>query len=113
MWKPRATTSLLCASSPSKETRHEIEIAQRCLGRRARVPQPVDRSTELQIFEDRQLAIERQPLQHVADPLADLCGLALKTEPEYMPAPAIRPQDPGKHAQGSGLAGAIGADKTA
>jgi DNA invertase Pin-like site-specific DNA recombinase len=93
--------------------RHEIEVAHRCLGRRARVPRPVDRSAEPQIFENRELGIERQPLRHVTNTLVDVCGLTLKNEPQYMPAPTIRLQDPRKHAKRGGLAGAIGADETA
>ena len=67
--------------------RHEIEVADRCLGHRARVPQPVHRSAEPQIFEDRELRIERQPLRHVTDTLADVCGLALKNEPRVHARP--------------------------
>ncbi len=93
--------------------RHETELANGGLNLRARILQPVDLSTETEVLEHRELGVERQPLRHVTNPLANLCGVAPNVESEYMPTSAVRLQDPGKHAKGSGFAGAIGADEAA
>jgi hypothetical protein len=99
-------------SRPPMGPRHETELVDRGLDRRVRIPQPVDLRAKAEVFEHRELGGERQPLRHIANPLADLC-IAPNVEPEYMPTPAVRLQDPRKHAKGGGLPAAIGADKAA
>ena len=56
---------------------NEAELADRRLGNRAGISQPVNRGAEAEVFEYRELGIERQALRHVTHPLADCCSLAL------------------------------------
>src|SRR5712671_1990744 len=93
--------------------RHETELADRGLDRRVRIPQPVYRSAEPEVFEYRELSIERQALRHVTNLLADMCSIPQKVEPEHMPTPSVRLQDPGEYAKCGGFAAAIRTDKAA
>src|SRR5262249_46178248 len=64
-----------------------------------------------QVFADRKVLIEAEPLRHVTDVALDFVGLRADVQSEARALALIRRQQPREHADGRSLAGAIGAEK--
>src|ERR1700722_13046828 len=92
---PRPAAGEPPRSAPSEF--RQFEVIDRGLCRRSRSVRSVDLCAETQILEDREVCVEREPLRHVADALADLPRLAHDVEPEHMPMPRVRFEDPCKY----------------
>ncbi len=75
------------------------------------VGEAVDAGDELQVLQDRQVLVEREALRHVADVVLDLLALGADVVAERRAAAAVGRQQPAQHAQGGGLAGAVGAEE--
>src|SRR6185437_2216685 len=66
---------------------------------------------ELQILPHRKVLIQREALRHVADLALDLVGVATDVVAEAGALAAIRRQQAAEHADGRGLAAAVGPEK--
>src|SRR5438093_2740063 len=72
--------------------------------------QPVDPAVEAQVLLDREVAIEPEGLRHVADDGLDPLGLAGDVDPADRGRPLGRREQAAQHADGRGLARAVGAE---
>src|SRR6185437_599712 len=66
---------------------------------------------ELQILAHREVLIQREALRHVADLALDLVGIAPDVIAEAGTLAAIRRQQSAEHADGRGLAAAVGPEE--
>src|SRR3954471_12305812 len=71
----------------------------------------VESRHEFQILADRKVFPEAEALGHVTDPPLDGFGLGAEIKTETGALPFIGAQQAAQHADGGGLAGAIGAEK--
>src|SRR5262245_19671873 len=89
----------------------EAEPLQRAVDLLADRFQPVEPRHEFEILPDRQILVEGEALRHVADLELDPVALGQDVEPEAGALPRIRLQQPAQHADGGGLAAAIGPEE--
>ena len=77
----------------------------------ARVAQAVKPRDEFEVLAHREILIQAEALRHVADLALDLVGVAADVVAEAGALAGIRRQQPAQHADGGGLAGAVGPEK--
>ena len=77
----------------------------------ARIAQAVEPRDEFQVLAHRQVLIQAEALRHVADLALDLVGVAADVVAEAGALAAIGRQQAAEHADGGGLAGAVGAEE--
>ena len=77
----------------------------------ARLVQRVEPAHEIEVLADGQVFVEAEALGHVADLAPDRVALADDVEPEAGARAAIRAEQPAEHADGRGLAAAVGPEK--
>ena len=80
--------------------------------RRRRLGKSVKPGDEFEIFAHRQILIEAEALCHVTDMALDFVGFGADVETEAGALPLVRREQPGEHADGGGLAGAVGTEKS-
>src|SRR4029077_5877937 len=66
---------------------------------------------ELEVLTHGEILVEAEALRHVTDAALDLFGLGAQIEAEAGALPAVRREQPAQHADGRGLAGAVGAEE--
>ena len=67
----------------------------------------VEIGVETEVLLHRQIGVEAEALGHVGQPRLGPLRIARHGDPIHERVPRGRPQDPGEHAQGGGLAGAV------
>ena len=77
----------------------------------AAILQAVDAGDEVQVLLDGQVLIEREPLGHVAGLALDRLALAAEIQAQHRSLARVRGQEAAEHAQGGGLARAVGAEE--
>ncbi|MEJ0044679.1 MAG: hypothetical protein WDM81_21760 [Rhizomicrobium sp.] len=90
---------------------HEAEALERLRHRRAGVRQFVDPGDEIQILADRQILPETELLRHVTDVVLDPFGLGAKVVAEHRALAFRGAEQAAQHADGGGLARAVGAEE--
>ena len=77
----------------------------------ARVAHAVEPRDEFQVLAHRKILIQAEALRHVADLALDLVGVAADVVAEAGALAAVGRQQAAEHADGGGLAGAVGAEE--
>jgi hypothetical protein len=77
----------------------------------AALVQAVDPGREVQVLADRQILVERELLGHVAGLAFDLLGMPPEVQAQHRPLAGVRSEQAAQHAQGGGLARAVGTEK--
>ena len=73
---------------------------------------PLDAGDKPQVFLGSEILVQGEALGHVTEPLAHLLCLGRNRKSKYFDIPAGGLHQPAHHAQGGGLAGAIGAQES-
>ena len=73
----------------------------------------VDARHQVEVFEHREIVVVAEFLRHIADVAADQRRLPDDVEPQAGTIAAVGDQEAAQHADGGGLAAAIGAEKAA
>ncbi len=81
------------------------------LGRGGRPRDAIDAGDEFEILAHREIVVEAEALRHVADAGLDLGGIGADVVTETGAAAFVRREQPAQHADGGGLAGAIGSEE--
>jgi hypothetical protein len=89
----------------------EPEPGDHRLGGARRARQAVDARDEFQILAHRKILVETEVLRHVADARLDLCGFGADVEAEAGAAALVGREQAAQHADGGGLARAVGAEE--
>ncbi len=79
--------------------------------RAARIAQAVEPRDEFEVLAHREILIQAEALRHVADLALDLVGVAADVVAEAGALAAVRRQQAAQHADGGGLAGAVGPEE--
>ena len=79
--------------------------------RRARIGEPIEPRDEFEVLAHREVLIEAEALRHVADVALDLVGLGADVVAEAGAVALVGREQPAQHADGRGLAGAVGAEE--
>ena len=74
--------------------------------------QAIDAAVEIDVLLDGEFVVEREPLAHVADARLDLLGVAHDVEARHAALAGSRCEQAAEHADGGGLARAVGSEKT-
>ncbi|MNK90611.1 hypothetical protein D3C87_1106720 [compost metagenome] len=91
--------------------RLQAEVFQRAVHGLAAVGHGVDAGHELEVLADRQVFPVGKALCHIADVALDLGGLLQDVEAQAGARARVRRQQPAHHADGGGLAAAVGAEE--
>src|SRR6185503_2393290 len=75
--------------------------------------EPVDAADELEILADGEILVEAEALGHVSGLALDRLALAHQVVAQARTAAAVRREQAADHAQGRGLARAVGAEEAA
>ena len=98
-------------SEPASWLFRPASLSSNLLHAAAAVGQRVEPGDEVQVLLDRQVFVEAEALGHVADLELDRRGLGQDIEAEAGAATAIGLQQSAEHADGRGLAAAVGAEE--
>ena len=80
--------------------------------RRRNTAQTIDAGKEIKVLANGKIAIEREFLRHVAEPVAGLRGIAPEIETSHPALTLCWLQQTAEHLESGGLAGAVGAEQT-
>ena len=78
---------------------------------RLRLAEPLHGRQEFEVLAHAQVLEQREPLGHVADPPAQRLGLLRDAQAQHLDLALARRQQAAQHADGGGLAGAVGAEE--
>ena len=117
MGRVQAPSASRCFQPPEKLAR-ELALAARKAEpidhgarRRARIGKAVETRDEFQVLRDGEVLIQAEMLGHVADVALDLVGFAANVVAETGAASLVGSEQPAEHADGCGLARAVGAEE--
>src|SRR5690606_6784710 len=89
-----------------EDLRHEL-----CAIALERACEAVDAGEERQVLRYAQIAVERELLRHIAEPIAGLPAIAPQIETGHATLAECRLQEAAEHLEGRGLAGAVGPEQ--
>ena len=105
-FQPPDNSPAICSSRPARPSR---SIAARAA--RDRLGDAVDAGDEFQVLAHREVLVEAEALGHVADLALDLVGLGADVVAEAGAVAFVGREQPAQHADGGGLAGAVGPEE--
>ena len=105
-FQPPDSSPASCSSRPASPSRSIIARAAA-----HGVGDPVEARDEFQVLAHREILVEAEALRHVADMALDLVGFGADVVAETGAAALVRGQQPAQHADGGGLARAVGAEE--
>ena len=105
-FQPPDSSPASCSSRPVK-----AEPLDRRARGGDRLGDAVDAGDEFQVLAHREILIEAEALRHVADVALDLVGLGADVVAEAGAVALVGREQPAQHADGGGLAGAVGPEE--